>query len=579
MRITSRVVRGGVWCALLLNASGASAHTAAGTIAVTVLRDCPTVPAHSAQVSLVGTAMFSTTSALGKASFTVSPGTYQVQARLPGYTSTTATVSVTDGATTNVTLTLGSNPCGTRPPLVSVTPVPGLGGTRPPAESDPGGGTPPGGTRPGGPGDATGTDRVSTGGSHSFYGLVDIRIGAATDPAPCENDRVVQGSTGIADLLTNALTLIDAGFSCHGAAWVFAEDQAPWFSNTTALLPWTNSTGDVVTATLPAGRLRVPVTFWLDPTVNAAQKQDDLKNIDLPAAEDFLLSARTGLRLTNSEAADTPPDIVNLPLAIGSDCPDTPNIIASTKYRVNHINVYVVGSLSALGRNCRENGAANVVFMDDNADFVTLVHEIGHALGLMRPFWGHAQSQPGMHANNFMWKGTGTPIHATLGQIARMHADQQSWLNMPSGTGTVRTRQPALSLAPSIPCSCPGNVPTPDCPRMDTDIPRGGAPSSPPLDPPACYLTTVPCLYLSPGATDYVTAFAWADVLGTIPGGGSGMVASLTPSLATAVMTSSALGRVKGMVTAGTTTGVARILMSYGGNMVEVPVKIGSPCP
>jgi hypothetical protein len=57
------------------------------------------------------------------------------------------------------------------------------------------------------------------------------------------------------------------------------------------------------------------------------------------------------------------------------------------------------------------------------------------------------------------------------------------------------------------------------------------------------------------------------------------MVASLTPSLATAVMTPSALGIVKATVTAGTTPGVARILMSYGGNMVEVPVKIGSPCP
>ncbi len=128
---------------------------------------------------------------------------------------------------------------------------------------------------------------------------------------------------------------------------MFTEHHAPWFSNTAGVFPWTNSTGDVLTTTLPAGRLRVPVTFWLsDPLVNATEHTTKLTGVDLPAAEDFFLQNRTGLRLTNSDAADTPPDIVTVSPNVGTGCVDTPTIIASTTaYRVDHINIYVLEKL------------------------------------------------------------------------------------------------------------------------------------------------------------------------------------------------------------------------------------------
>jgi hypothetical protein len=571
MRMRSRVVRCGAWFVLLLNVGCAAAHAASGMLIVTVLRGSPSGPALGAVVTIIGTATGSSVSSLGKASFTLLPGTYQVRATLPGFCTGTVTAVVTEGGSTNVTVTLGplSGPC---PAAVSgIDKVSEVSGT-------PGGG---------GGGGGSGNDRVTTGGSQPLYALLDIRIGTSADAIPCENDRLVEGSTGVAEVMTNALALADPSVTCHGAAWVFTSNHAPWFSNAPASLPWTNSTGDVLTPALPAGRLRVPVTFWLsDPTINNADYQTKLTSLDLPAAEDFLLTARTGLRLTNSTNADTPPDIVMVSSLIGSGCTSTPDIVASTTvFRVDHINVYVIDKLDAtgvvLGRNCAENGAANVIFVDDNANFVTLVHEIGHGLGLMRPQWGHSNKVSGMHNGNFMWSGASAPIHATLGQIARMHADTQSWLNKPSGAATVRTRQPAVSLPPVTPCSCPGDAPTDDCPKVDLDIPRSGAASTPPANP-ACFITaTPPCLSIPLNGSVPVTANGWVGTGPGTAGSGGGKVASLTPSIVTVAVPAGGegLGFITATVTARGTAGTGRILLTYGGNMIEVPVKVDSSCP
>jgi hypothetical protein len=173
------------------------------------------------------------------------------------------------------------------------------------------------------------------------------------------------------------------------------------------------------------------------------------------------------------------------------------------------------------------------------------------------------------------------PEHATLGQVARMHVDPVSWLNQVSGVGTIRTRQAAISMPPVTTCSCPGIEPTNDCPAFNKDIERPGALSTPPLDPPACHV--VPdrtCLPLTVGETGRITLNAYTDNMLASKGGGGGTVASLSPGLAS--VTKPKGGEATGFVQADVTAlaaGDASVLIGYGGNLVTIPVKIGSACP
>jgi len=62
-----------------------------------------------------------------------------------------------------------------------------------------------------------------------------------------------------------------------------------------------------------------------------------------------------------------------------------------------------------------------------------LPHEIGHALGLVRPdsTWGHSDAIEGFgsYDGNLMYSGVTEVTNITLGQIYRMHFADDSWLN------------------------------------------------------------------------------------------------------------------------------------------------------
>ncbi len=540
MQIRSRVVRSGVWIVLGLVAGCEEPALTVGSLVVTVFIDPPSVMAIGANVTLLATTQAGVTDASGNVTFPlVLPGTYQVRASMIGYCQTEVTATVSAGATTNVTMTIAAAPC------------------------------------------LNGTDWIATGGTEPFYGLVDIRTGISTDSDPCPNDRLVESTSGSADLLTNALSLIDVSITCHGAAWIFTANHAPWFDNTAATFPWTNSGGDVLTTTLPANRLRVPVTIWIsDPAINEpiyrAQVTDDLSK-----ANGFLLSMRSGLVLTNSAAANTPPDIIHVGgLAdgpgnptyglIGFGCDHTPSITSSVAYRSHHINVYaveaIVGDGSPSGRNCVGRGAKNVIFIKRAASHVTLLHEIGHAIGLYRPSWGHADAIKGMIPDNVMWSGASVAGHLTLGQIVRAHADTSSWLN--SASSPLQTA-----------CHCPGDTATPDCPTITKDIPRGMPGVG--MDDPACHVTTdVSCLSLPPLMTGYITARGFTDDVATKDGFGEGSVGSLSPTIATATLFSEDGKTVMAEVIAGSSSGTTtHVLMSLGGTFVKVKVNVGTVCP
>jgi hypothetical protein len=542
MRIRSAVV----WLAFVLVTGCVEPEEPFGSIEVTVLRDSPPVPAPGASVALVGTAWTLAANPAGVALFPMaSTGKGRVTAFLQGYCASSDSVDVTQGARSTLTITLGNLPCP--------------------------------------------SDRVTTGGGDAFYSLVDVRTFGGVDTT-CENDRVVEGIAGVGDLGVNALSLRR---TCHNAAWVFTENHTPWFTNSRDDIPWTNFEGDLLNVSLPVNRLRVPVTIWIADSLIDADYGNSILPVDLDQANGFFHDTRSGLRLTNGLIADDPPDIIDVgshvgPGAreatygiIGNGCANTPSIIASPQvYRSDHINIYVLSAIQGgFGRTCREYGAANVIFLDKDADYVTLVHEIGHALGLARPFSGHVDTVEGMHPENVMWPAPTVAGHLSLGQIARMHMDVLSWLNQPMPLGTVRSQQSILAPLPSE-CSCPGSSATNDCPRIDADIPRALPANGPPGMAPACFVTVEPtCLSLAVGATGTVTARGWTTIAATDSGAGDQLVASLSPDLARVTIGGAHPGFVQADITANAVPGNTGVLVSIGGNIISVPVRIGSPCP
>ncbi len=127
------------------------------------------------------------------------------------------------------------------------------------------------------------------------------------------------------------------------------------------------------------------------------------------------------------------------------------------------------GLFSRRGLTCRPN-----VILINSSDHVpsTLVHEIGHAMGLVEPWgltWGHTNQWAGMRASqNIMWDAASTRIHLTLGQVFRMHKDWRSWI-VPDGLG--------------VDCGCrPYQGGSGGCPMLTADFRM----APPPLPPVAC---------------------------------------------------------------------------------------------
>lgn len=232
-----------------------------------------------------------------------------------------------------------------------------------------------------------------------------------------------------------------------------------------------------------------------------------------------------------------------------------------------------------------EQGAQNVIFFYEKADEFVLVHEIAHSLGLFRPSSGHSDNVDDFRPHNLMWSYFDYPVwvpdHLTLGQLVRMHVQDESWLNQPSGAGgSVRSRQLGAPLVTS--CGCPATGETDDCPQLLADIPRAGTPNSGAPPRLACYVTTdVQCLSLPPGGTGVVTAWGWTDGTATSRGVGDPTIASLSPALATVTIPVGGTGEglVKAEVKASDAPGNTAILLSIGGNVATVPLRIGSACP
>jgi hypothetical protein len=290
------------------------------------------------------------------------------------------------------------------------------------------------------------------------------------------------------------------------------------------------------------------------------------------------------------EAGELLPDIIDVatlgvPNAfaiIGKDCDHVIDIKATPAlYKSDKLNIYYVGGdeVSYAGFNCHAEGAPNIIYMKaGGSEPHTLLHEIGHALGLSRPNQGHTDNLPGFFGTgadgwpslNFMAPPAVVPNYFSVGQVIRMHSDDESWVNLPSGGSTVRARQ--LGGTPQVTrCGCPQSEATGDCPRLVADIARAGIVRTTIPSPMACYVKADACVSL-PGGTTSFDVKGFADAALTIPGSGLVQVFSQTPAFVTATLG----GATVTVKREGDGTGQLRITICGSSALVDVPT--GS-CP
>jgi hypothetical protein len=404
-------------------------------------------PVTGATIDVVSTTTSASTNTLGKATLSkVSSGSQTLRVRFIGCPVWTQTVNVPSSGSVSVTATLACK------------------------------------------------DVVSTNApSSALIGVLDLGSDIS-GPARCLNDAVVEG-IGSVTAPGNAGQTGAGGTSCHLAVLLLAQDRAPFYENNAAAIPWSAGYGDVYNVVMPAHRLRVPVAIFVsDPAVPFATLQNTIETVHLAKARLVFDDSYAGIELANSISGGAPPisevtDEADRAMLDGG-CLNAAAIRASALYDPERINVYYTkdvkdetGGLKA-GYDCATSDAPNIIFVDSEQHLpFTLLHEIGHALGLTRPDWGHSQTYERFYSNsdghnlNIMAETNDLPGYAqylSVGQIAWMHLRDNSWLNRAiAGTSTIRSLQATSGVTPlATVCSCPETAATSDCPAVNTDIAR-----------------------------------------------------------------------------------------------------------
>lgn len=523
----------------------------------------------------------------GKVFFRVRPGTYTVVARLIGYPACRTTVAVPPEGT-SVTLTCG---------------LAGGGG---------GGG---GGSGSGGGGsdivqvvDATLTP---------FVGLFDVGTDLS-GTATCANDALAGGVATIT-MPGNAMPSA-SGTPCRLTALLLAPDRAPFYESATANVPWTAAMGDVYSPAAPAGKVRLPIKLFVnDPGLDASERAtlvNAIRTTHLVLAQQVLDNSYAGLELTQTLAGGVP-DIQDLIATDGNTyvalleggCLKAAQIrVTPAIYDAGRLNVYYVHGAhgedggSKAGYSCGTSDAPDIIFLDAEAHRdLTLAHEIGHSLGLTRPDWGHADFYGGVYGTNatpseplnVMVDGVVSPstsTHFSIGQVAWMHLNAESWLNRGFAGGTSARAQQLGAGAFTTGCGCPESGATDHCPSLATDIDRTPLKkwdARPPTEfNPGCSVAltsppaSAPTVTLCANGTAAVEATAHAAD-GTAAKGSGKMWVSLSPGVVTGTLVSSGYGApfnlMKGTLT-GVAPGVAIVRAYYGGAFSPITVTVTPPC-
>lgn len=208
--------------------------------------------------------------------------------------------------------------------------------------------------------------------------------------------------------------------------------------------------------------------------------QDDVLGIadkDLQVANSILSESRSGILLDfvkKDKVAVS--DVVEILDCINGDSK------TALKDEAGLLNVYYVNSLAEYrGRTCdrHEGRRQDVIYVGWSPHSpTTLIHEVGHALGLTLPGQGHTDTIRGFDRSNVMMSGDydldpGGRRRLTAGQAFRMNADPGSWLNWaynpPDGDPAHRLREIG---APRLACQCGEQDPAGLCPRLGDDVAR-----------------------------------------------------------------------------------------------------------
>jgi hypothetical protein len=319
-------------------------------------------------------------------------------------------------------------------------------------------------------------DRVapSNAAGQPLVALLDITTHGPDGAGACTNDAIVQG-IGVAELGVNALPT----GKCPGAVAIYTRQHAIAYSRDATAMPWTSQLGDVYGVPVPADPLRVPIHVMLTDSALGS-----LMATQLLAAQQSLDYSYAGIQLVGSSTGGPPemttatPAQVNI---IGQDCSSVMAIKQNPAlYAAGRLNVYAVPSVNG-GRQavtCASELAPNIIFIKPDMSAVnTLAHEIGHALGLLRPAWGHTDPLRFFARSNLMYS-MGTieqSPYFSIGQVTRMTFDVTSWVNLPSDSFGLSLRSRLAAPLPTpmtIACACPENEATDACPALNRDIPR-----------------------------------------------------------------------------------------------------------
>lgn len=243
--------------------------------------------------------------------------------------------------------------------------------------------------------------------------------------------------------------------------------------------PWTSShdqMGPPPGSSAPVLSIPVALRIAVDASMDAAEIKATVMT-DIAAANSILSENRVGVRLEPRDVVTVPSD----PWIPFADCPGGDALPSDDEPGVLHLWIVPdLGNLNGLTCPGTKDDPRPVIYIAWQAyTSSTIVHEVGHALGLDLPYKGHAEDSPGLDASNVMsgigWDTDPFGRHRfTVGQAFRMNADSASWLNWAiEETDGALVRDPG---APRLACQCGAEDPAGRCPRLADDVarPRGG---------------------------------------------------------------------------------------------------------
>lgn len=196
---------------------------------------------------------------------------------------------------------------------------------------------------------------------------------------------------------------------------------------------------------------------------------------EIEAAISIFMEARAGIELTKRD-----PQQISITEAVAiGDCKTGDDLTSTYDGDFDDekvVHVYYVNNLySFRGRACpaHDDRPWDVIYVSwDNHSASTLIHELGHALGLTLPGQGHSDVLAGFDPSNVMTSGDndldpGGRRRLSVGQVFRMNADEASWLNHAVKADGTPLRD---ATSPRLECQCGANDPPGRCPPLVADV-------------------------------------------------------------------------------------------------------------